>query len=351
MGDIFFITGAGGFIGKRLLSHYLKDPIKIYLLSERRFLPKMQGFLDKEKMVGNMKAQVQLVEGDITRPGLGLGQNMMSQIKKETSHVLHLAAAYHLKLKEALGYRVNVSGTENVLRFIEGMPQLKAFGYLSTTAISGTHRGFFGEEDFDVGQKFKNNYEKTKYEAEKRVREKMKDIPTIIFRPTIVVGDSLTGEMEKIDGPYYGLVMISRKLHLVLQQAKEVRCHLVPVDFVAKAIVALMKKGEGVGRTIHLADPNPLSYDQFFDLVFSQWKTFKPLVRLPSQWMYPLFFIPGFEKLTGVPRQSFQYTMVPVTYGTNLATSLLDGLGIQCPSVRDYIGPMIHFFRNNFKKL
>lgn len=344
--ETLLITGASGFIGKNLLKKYLSREITLYLLTEHPFIPSLQRFVDSCKP----KARVYLVVGDITKPDLGLSSTEKDEVLQKTTKVLHLAAAYSLTLPRSIGWKVNVEGTENLLHFMEKMPRLERLGYLSTTAISGDHRGFFGENDFDVGQKFKNYYEETKFEAEKKVREKMNRFPTTIFRPTIVVGDSRTGEMEKIDGPYYGFVMISRKLHVVLQKAPDVKCHLEPVDFVVNAIAALMEEPRATGQTVHLADPNPLNYDEFFDLVCERWRTFKPFLRLPAQMMYPLFFLPGFGKLTGIPRQSFVYTMVPVDYGRSCMEEQLAHEGIRCPPVTEYIDVMICFFRERSAK-
>lgn len=337
------MTGATGFLGKRILAHYLPREMEILLLVEPHLVPPTRAFL--EEMREGRRAEVKILPGDITRPGLGLDQGDLREVL-QSAVVLHVAAAYHLALRREVGLRVNVRGTANLLDLLDQMPRLRRFGYLSTTAISGTHTGRYSETDFDVGQRFKNFYEETKFEAEKRVRERMGRIPTTIFRPTIVVGDSKTGEIEKIDGPYYGLVMISRKLHLVLQRAPHAKCHIEPVDFVTNAIHAIMGREEAVGKTVHVADPNPLTYDEFFDLVIERWGTFRPLLRVPASWMYPLFYLPPTTWLTGVPRQSFVYTMTPVEYGTEEMEKLLAGTGIACPPVRTYIDAMIRGFQS-----
>lgn len=339
-----FMTGGTGFLGKELLKLYLPQPIDILLLTQEKFRPGIEGFLREQKPI----AEVRLLSGDITQPDLGLAPSDLEEVRQKTTTVLHLAAAYNLALDRNTGKEVNVEGTRGVVDFLGRLKNLERFGTLSTTAISGTHAGNFLESDFDVGQRFKNFYEETKFEAEKIVRASMGRIPTTIFRPTIIVGNSRTGEMEKVDGPYYAMRMISRKLHVVLQRAPEVKCHIEPVDFVAAAIHAIMQNGEAIGKTVHIADPAPLSYDNFLDLLIERMGTFRPLLRLPPHVMAPLFRFPGFSKLTGVPRQSFAYTTVPVEYGTEMMERLLKETTVRCPPVASYIGNLILFFRNQF---
>ena len=338
-----FMTGGTGFLGKELLKIYLSQPVGILLLTQEKFRPGIEAFLRERKGI----AKVRLVPGDITRGNLGISPADLEEVREKTNIVLHLAAAYNLALDRATGRAINVEGTRRVVDIVAKIPHLEQFGYLSTTAISGTHAGPFLESDFDVGQEFKNFYEETKFEAEKIVREALARIPTTIFRPTIIVGNSRTGEMEKIDGPYYAMRMISRKLHVVLQRAPSVKCHIEPVDFVAATIHALMNNREAVGKTIHIADPNPLSYDEFLELLIDRMKTFRPLLRLSPRLMAPLFRIPGFSWLTGVPRQSFAYTMVPVDYGTGTMTTLLQSTGIRCPALPSYIDILIQYFKDH----
>lgn len=346
MRPTLFITGGTGFLGKELLKLYLAEPIDIFLLTQEKFLPGIEAFLKERQPV----ASVRLLSGDITRADLGLGHGDLEEVREKTMIALHLAAAYHLALDRKTGKLVNVEGTRRVVDLLSSCRHLDRFGYLSTTAISGTHAGLFSENDFDVGQRFKNFYEETKFEAEKIVREAMGQIPTTIFRPTIIVGNSRTGEMEKIDGPYYAIRMISRKLHVILQRAPEVKCHIEPVDFVATAIHAIMNNRRAIGKTVHIADPNPLSYDEFLNLLIEEMETFRPLLRVPPRLMAPLFRIPGFSKITGVPRQSFAYTMVPVEYGTETMIRLLEPTGIRCPPASSYIGNLVRYFGNEFRK-
>ena len=200
-----------------------------------------------------------------------------------------------------------------------------------------------------TGQKFKNHYESTKFEAERIVREYADRIPTVIFRPTIVVGDSHSGEIEKIDGPYYGFVMISRNLHIAIQKSGHTKCHIAPVDFVTDAIAAIYEKPDAAGKVFHVGDPQPMLYDEFFDLVCERWGKFKPLLKLPPKLMGKLLEVPVIEKTFGVLKESFPYTHLPVEYGFDNMLAALEDTGLRCPTVPEYVDVMIDYFKNHLK--
>ncbi|MCB1034654.1 MAG: SDR family oxidoreductase, partial [Acidobacteria bacterium] len=204
MAKVFF-TGFPGFLGSELLPRVLER------LSEDTAVCLIQGkFRDlAETRVEELTAahpaiegRVELVEGDITLPDLGLGE--AQELKAEVTEIFHLAAVYDLSVPRKVGMKVNVEGTRYLLDFAQGCPNLKRFQYVSTCYVSGRYAGIFRETDLEKGQAFNNYYEETKYLAEVEVQARMKKgLPATIYRPAIVVGDSRTGATQKYDGPYY----------------------------------------------------------------------------------------------------------------------------------------------------
>src|SRR5262249_12362264 len=156
--------------------------------------------------------------------------------------------------------KVNVDGTRNVLAFLTGAPRFQRLHYVSTAYVSGTATGVFREGDLDVGQGFKNYYEETKYLAEVEVVRS--GITASIYRPSIVVGDSGTGETGKFDGPYFTLTVMEKMpspgVFLRIGSGKN-PANLVPVDFVVEALARLSTQPEAGARTYHLTDPEPLA--------------------------------------------------------------------------------------------
>jgi len=343
-------TGGNGFLGKRIIANFLEKNMHIVLLTQEKFVQETETLIADFQSIPDCKAQLSYAVGDITQPNVGLIAEDIEALKLNCTDAFHLAAAYNLALDKSIGERINVQGTRNTMELLAALPNLRRLGYMSTTSISGVHKGLFSEEDFNIGQKFKNYYESSKFEAESIVREYRDRIPTIIFRPTIVVGDSVSGEIEKIDGPYYGFVMISRNLHIAIQKSGNTKCHIAPVDFLTDAIAAIYENANASGKVFHVGDPNALLYDDFFDLACERWGKFKPVLKLPPGLMGKLLDIPFIEKSFGVLKESFPYTHLPVEYDFNNTLAALNGTGLECPAVPEYLDVMIDYFKNHLNK-
>ena len=344
-----FMTGAGGFLGRYILERYLDEQeCGLYLLENGRFCERLRGFLEEHIPDPAKRARAQIVEGDITQPGLGLTPVLLKELRANVTHAIHLAALYDLTAPRDVSVRVNVDGTRNVLDFLETCPKLERFGHTSTLAVAGDYLGEFSEDDFDKGQSFKNYYEETKFLAEKLVRERRDKIPTVILRPAAVVGHSKTGAIDKIDGPYYLLTTIARNLHIVLPDCGPARCHIAPVDFVTDGFYSLFdKEDDAVGRVFFLMDPNPLTYNDMFDLLCEHMGKFKALVRIPPAWMKPVAQLKIFEWATGIPWKAFMYGAQPIEYNIEKSTAALAKHGVVCPPLASYIDVMIRYFREH----
>jgi thioester reductase-like protein len=344
-----FMTGAGGFIGRYILSHYLcREDCRLFLLERGRFADRLRAILDSEVTDPERRTHIRVIDGDITVPGLGLDTAVTDELHATMTRAIHLAAVYDLSVPKDVAMRLNVNGTRHILDFLGPATQLEQFGYMSTCAISGTFRGTFHETDFDVGQEFKNHYEEAKYLAEKLVRERRDAIPTAIFRPSYVLGHSRTGEFTKIDGPYFILVMISRNTHVVMPRAPRSKCNAPPVDYVADAFYALLEDEESVGQVYHLSDPNPLTWNEFTDLACERWGKLKPLCALPPGILRPFFHCRPFARLMGVPSEGFDYTAIEVEYDASHTTEALTKHGVVCPHVTDYIDVLVDYFKEHY---
>lgn len=346
MGEVVFFTGFPGFVGKRIAKRVLADPAVeevVFLVQEhfRKAAEEAVARLDEP-----LAKKARLVTGDITSRGLGLDKSLHDGLRERVTQAYHIAAAYNLALSEDVGTRVNVVGTRNVLDLLDGAPRFTKLAYISTCAVSGDHVGVFTEDDFDVRQGFKNFYESTKYLAEAEVRGRWGRIPTVIFRPSVIVGDSKTGEAEKIDGPYYAFLMINKGLHRLAAQSSA-KFHLVPIDYVVDALVALFAKKDSIGRVFALADPAPLTFDEFFDVTSDAFSKPRPFAHLPPGFFKPLFYMPGMAKLTGIPKQSFDYSVYPVDWVCPHTVAALEGTGVRCPRFNEYVPTLAKYFRDH----
>jgi nucleoside-diphosphate-sugar epimerase len=328
-----------------LLSHYLeKEDCDLYLLEHGRFLERLESFLDQQVSDPGKRKRIKVISGNITQAGLGLDAVIAEELKQRVTHAIHLAALYNLSAPREISVRANVDGTRHLLDFLEKIPSLQRFGHTSTIAVVGKHQGTFREGDLDLGQSFKNNYDETKFLSEKLVRERRDSIPTVILRPTTVVGHSRTGEIDKVDGPYYALNMIARNMHRVVPNTGDIKFHFGPVDFVADAFYHLFEDEESIGKVFHLVDPEPLTYLEFFELACAAMGQPKPALKLPAPLMRPMGRLPLFEKLTGVSREAFEHSFYAVDYDMAQVTPALAKHGISCPPVSSYLDVLVEYY-------
>ena len=259
-----FVTGVPGFLATALLPRLLRrrPGARAVCLVQPRFLAAARRALAALALTDPpLASAVDLVEGDIAEPRLGLAA---TPFQPEVSEVFHLAAVYDLGVERALAMRVNVDGTRAVLDFASSCPRLARLHYVSTCYVSGRYPGRFFESDLDRGQAFNNAYEETKFIAELDVRARQEGgMPTTIYRPSIVVGDSTTGETTKYDGPYAAFRWLQRQGPIAIMptvgRIHRTLLNVVPRDFVVTAIEHLSATADAVGRTYHLADPDPLT--------------------------------------------------------------------------------------------
>ena len=236
------LTGFPGFIGRRLAKRLVDDGAGVIALVE----PRMADAAREAAMDG-----LEVLEGDITERHLGLGDDDWDRLRQEVRSVFHLAAVYDLAVPFEIALKVNVDGTGNVLDLCLECENLERLNYVSTAYVAGDRTGVVYEHELVLGQGFKNHYESTKFQAEVWVRGVMDRVPTTIYRPAIVVGDSQTGETQKFDGPYYMLrvVALGERRHLPIPQfgRAEAPFNVVPVDFVVDALMAASAEDEARG--------------------------------------------------------------------------------------------------------
>jgi short-subunit dehydrogenase len=251
----YFVTGATGFIGRHLVEELLKREGTVYALVREG----SKGRLDALGKRLGADDRLVPVPGDLSKERLGI-----EAFDERIDHFFHLAAVYDMQSDEETMRRANVEGTRHVMEFANSI-DVGRFHHASSIAVAGRFKGLFREDMFDEGQKLPHAYHSTKFESEKLVREGI-EAPLRVYRPGIVIGHSETGEMDKIDGPYYFFKLIQKLRHALpewfpLAGPEGKKANIVPVDFVAKAMdhIAHMDDSDLYGNTFHLVDPKPLS--------------------------------------------------------------------------------------------
>jgi thioester reductase-like protein len=355
MSTVLF-TGFPGFLGSELLPRVLRrDPDrKAVCLVQQRFAP-----LARERVEaltardGGLAGRIELVEGDITRADLGLGDRRAA-LTRQVGEVYHLAAVYDLEVPRDVGLRINVDGTRNVLSLCEDASGLDRLQYVSTCYVSGRWPGIFRETDLRKGQQFNNFYEETKYLAEVLVDEaRVAGLPATVYRPAVVGGDSTTGATQKYDGPYYVIRWLLRQpggvaVLPVVGDPTGYRFNVVPRDYVVDAIDALSARGDTEGGTYALADPEPYTVRDLIDLLAD--RTGKRVLTVPLTQRLArgaLRRIPGLERLMGIPPAATSYFTHPTHYTTEQADVLLAEEQILLPDREAWFTAMVAYVRAN----
>jgi nucleoside-diphosphate-sugar epimerase len=342
-----FLTGFPGFIAERLVERLAKAEFQFFLLVQKEFLERAVETVEHISQGKNIPLEnFAVIEGDITRPDLGMDPDDAATVRYETTDVFHLAAVYDLAVEQELANRVNLDGTKNVNEFVKSVRHLKRYNYISTCYVAGKRTGVIREDELEHDKGFRNHYEETKYLAELEVEKLKSELPVTIFRPSVVVGDSETGETAKYDGVYY-LIQYLRKAPYLLRAInvgnEAVKLNLVPVDFVVNAIAELAFDEKAKGKTIALADPEPLSTSELFDAIAEEMtgrrSEFSPSPKL-VEWFLSKPFSPP---ITGLPIYGVPYFFIEQTYDTSTATELLDSHKIKCPNFRDYVANLLDF--------
>lgn len=345
--ETIFLTGFPGFIAERLVTRLARSDVQFFLLVQQQFVEKAISAVQKiAQQTATPLENFALIEGDITHENLGISDTDMETIRSETTGVFHLAAAYDLAVPKQIANKVNFEGTKNVNEFARSLPNLHRYNYVSTCYVAGNRRGKIVETELEHNAGFRNFYEETKYLAEIEVEKLKTDLPVTIFRPSVVVGDSRTGETVKYDGIYY-LIQYLRKapglLRFINVGNKDVRLNLVPVDFVVEALAALSKDEHTISKTVALADPDPLTTSELFDVIAGILSGKKSAFAPPPKLIELSLSLPVSPPLTGLPHSAVPYFFVSQVYDTRVADKYLTPHGIVCPNFRDYVGNLLKF--------
>ena len=343
----YFVTGATGFIGKRLVQKLLlRKGAVVHVLIRPGSEAKLK---DLREFCGVSAARLLPVSGDLKAKKLGVATEQIKLLKGKIDHAYHLAAIYDLGADEASQVEVNVEGTRNTVEFVKAI-DAGHFHHVSSIAAAGLYEGVFREDMFEEAENYDHPYFMTKHVSEKIVRQES------VYRPAMVVGDSQTGEMDKIDGPYYFFKLIQRMRQLLPPWMPSIgleggRINIVPVDFVVDALAAISHQKDITSRCYHLVDPVGYRVGDVLDI-------FSKAAHAPKMNVFVnaalLGFIPrsvtkGLMALApvrrvrnavmqdlGLPEDMLTFVNYPTRFDCRDAQAALKGSGITCPNLHDY---------------
>jgi thioester reductase-like protein len=268
------LTGATGFVGTELLRRLLEDgdrPVHALVRAP-----------DDRAAAERLPAhdRLNVLAGDIEQPGLGLSEAARARLAEEVTTIVHGAASISFDLSLEESRRVNVDGTRNVVELAERCPGLERLTYISTAYVAGEPRGVFREDQLDVGQRFRNPYERSKFEAERMIRERANGMPLQVLRPSIIVGDSRTGRTSSFNVLYGPLKAFARGRIPAIPARRSAPVDIVPVDYVADRTYELLT--DGPDGTFHLvAGRNATTVGRLLELTGRYLKRKPPAVLPP----------------------------------------------------------------------
>lgn len=358
----YFVTGGTGFIGRFLIANLLRRKGTIHVLVRKESLKKFQALAKKQ---GWDPARVVAVAGDMTAPRCGLGAAQLRALDGKVGHFFHLAAIYDLTASADSQRAANIDGTRHALDLAAAL-KVKCFHHASSIAVAGLYPGVFREDMFEEAEGLDDPYLRTKHDAEGLVR-KEKRIRWRIYRPGMVVGHSRTGEMDKIDGPYYFFTFL-KKLREMLPPWMPVlgleggRVNIVPVDYVADAMDHIAHKPRLDGHTFHLTDPEPQRVGEVLNTFARAGHAPQMTMRVDAR-MFA--FVPGGVRMAvgnlppvrrfvgmllrdfRIPREVLKFITYPTRFDNRETERALKGSGIAVPRLEDYAWRLWDYWERN----
>lgn len=348
----YFVTGGTGFIGRNLIDQLLQRRGTVHVLVRRGSKRKFNQLVAERWP--DARKRVVAVSGDLTRPNLGVSEADLAGLRGKVRHVFHLAAVYDLTASAEDQEKVNIDGTRHAMDFAAEV-KAKCFHHTSSIAAAGLYPGLFREDMFEEATGLDHPYFRTKHESEGLVRNHC-PIPWRIYRPGIVVGHSKTGEIDKIDGPYFFFKLI-QKLRRTLPPwvptlgLEGGRINLVPVDFVARAMDHIAHKPKLDNTCFHLTDPSPKRIGEvmniFADAAHAPVMSMRIDARLfnliPQPVKSGIGMLPPVRRIIdqvlgdlGIPKDVLKFFSYPTSFDTREAEQALKGSGIKVPPLEDH---------------
>ncbi len=341
---VAFVTGFPALLTRRVIAELAaRDPARRIVV-----LTPASAAAEASAFTATLPARVEVLVGDVCDMDLGLSSAEYRALARDTTWIHHLAGMSGREPDPRVARRVSLGGTETILELARDARRLERLVYWSTALVSGNRSGVVYEEDLESGQRFHSAHERARYDAECRVRAAGRHLPITILRPGIVVGDSTTGEIDSLDGPYHLISLIATNrfdVAIPLVGRGEAPLHLVPIDYVVAAAALAVQSQGAAGKTFHLVDPHPLPARRVFELVAEHAGTEPPRGHLPGPLVRAVLRAPAlisrFLPLPRLPHAIADIFDHVVHYDTTNTARALSASPLTCPAVADYLPALV----------
>jgi NAD(P)-dependent dehydrogenase (short-subunit alcohol dehydrogenase family) len=368
----YLVTGGTGFIGRHLVERLLDRDGDVYVLVRAGSTEKLEALVDRwaieraaQNGGGAVRERVKPVIGDLTQPRLGVSDADLAALRGNVDHFFHLAAVYDMTADEEANVTSNVDGTRHAVELANAV-EAGVFHHVSSIAAAGMYKGLFREDYFDEGQKLPSAYHRTKFESE-RIARTQTTVPWRVYRPAIVVGNSKTGEMDKIDGPYYFFKAIQKARHYLPEWFPLVGpemgwTNIVPVDYVAGAMDRIAHLPDLDGRAFHLTDPKGQRSGEVINAFAKAAHAPQLAMRidarliqaLPKGTLSMLMKLPALKDVRaavladfGIPDEVVDFIGLTAQFDTRDTERALEGSGIDLPPLDTYANKLWDYWERN----
>jgi NAD(P)-dependent dehydrogenase (short-subunit alcohol dehydrogenase family) len=358
----YFVTGATGFIGRHLVEELLRNRTgDVHVLIREDSREKLDALLERWPH----RERVKPVVGDLQQPRLGVDEQRIDEHRGRIEHFFHLAAMYDMTAPDDINQRLNVAGTRNAVELANAL-EVAHFHHASSVAVTGQFKGVFREDMFDEGQKLPSAYHRTKFESERIAREQT-TVPWRVYRPAIVVGHSQTGEMDKVDGPYYFFKLIQKARNALPQWVPLVGpelgyTNIVPVDYVARAMDHIAHQPDLDGQAFHLTAPKSQRSGEVLNTFAKAAHAPQLALRvdkrltdaLPKGVVSLMMNLPALKNVRrtiladlGLPEEVLEHVGFSAQFDTRDTERALRGSGIEVPPLESYADKIWDYWERN----
>jgi thioester reductase-like protein len=346
--SVHLVVGYPYFRGRKVVEHVLRaEPralIYVVVAPEKA----REAEEARARLAPAERDRLVMLDGDVASIDMGLSGSEYRTLAREVERIHHAAQVTYLAADRRVAEALNVATTREVLELGRACESLAGILVYSSAMVSGSRTGVVLEDELNVGQSFRSSVEETLALGERMARRAMRDLPVVVVRPSQIIGDSATGEVERFDGLYLLILLIvssPQEFPLILPTRGDVPLHVVPIDYVVRAAHYIGRQPRAIGRTFHLVDPQPLSVRQVFDLVAERGGRMVERGSVPTQLVRALFSTAGVGLVPKSPLALLDLIATQVRYGTQNSQELLLDSGIECPPFETYVDQMIDYVK------